>query len=118
MKKTFSKDQLQEKAGEYFKKLGVSKLFATADGQFFILKNRAEIHAGKGKVYEFHVQESKSSDEGDEDFTVKEIETIADQSTDTEQLETMLRDEQDGKNRKSAVKVLMDRIEELKGGKQ
>lgn len=118
MKKTFSKDQLQEKAVEYFKNLGVNKLFATADGQFFILKNRAEIHAGKGKVYEFHVQESKSSDAGDEDFTVKEIEAVAAQSSDVEQLETILRDEQEGKNRKSAVKVLTDRIEELKGGKQ
>ena len=47
MKKTYSKAELEKKAKDVFKEYPSAKsLFATTDGQFFLDKNRANLHAG------------------------------------------------------------------------
>ena len=55
MKTTYSKKELAEKAADFFKENPeVSEVFATTDGNIFLLKNRAELHAGpKGSVHLF-----------------------------------------------------------------
>ena len=61
----YSKDQLQEQAKEICEKLGVTKVYATSDGQFFQNRNRADLHSeGKMGVYELSVDGNEST--GDE----------------------------------------------------
>ncbi len=55
MKTSYSESELKEKANEIFEAFpNANKVFATTDGNVFLEKNRAELHAGsKGKVYPF-----------------------------------------------------------------
>lgn len=54
-KKTFSKEQLEKKANKVFADYpNAKKVYATADGNCFLLENRANMHAGpKGTVLTF-----------------------------------------------------------------
>lgn len=49
--RTYSQAELQELAAPQFEKYGLNKLYATSDGQIFIMENRAMLHAGGGNVY-------------------------------------------------------------------
>ena len=52
MKKTYDESELKELANKVFEQFPNSdKVFATTDGNIFLNKNRAELHAGpKGKI--------------------------------------------------------------------
>lgn len=53
-KKIFSKEELEARAADVFNRFPKeNKAFATTDGNVFISLNRAELHAGKGKVLTF-----------------------------------------------------------------
>lgn len=53
MKKTFSKSELKEKAQKVFEQYPTAEqVFATADGNIFLMKNRAELHS-KDKIITF-----------------------------------------------------------------
>lgn len=55
MKETYSESKLEGFAQNTFKQYPTAKeIHVTEDGQCFLMKNRAELHAGaKGKVYSF-----------------------------------------------------------------
>ena len=55
MKKTYSESELKGLAEKVFEQYPTeNEVFATSDGNVFLLKNRAELHAGpKGNVYPF-----------------------------------------------------------------
>lgn len=61
--KSHSIKELQEIAQPYFEKYGVKKLYATADGQVFLNNGRAQMHAGKGKVYPINCCEGNQEKE-------------------------------------------------------
>ena len=47
-------------AKTHFEKLGVQKLYATSDGQFFLLENRALLHANGKNVYSLLSDEAEA----------------------------------------------------------
>lgn len=53
-KRTYSETELQKEAEACFKRFpAADSVFATTDGNVFLDRNRAELHAGKGKVVQF-----------------------------------------------------------------
>jgi hypothetical protein len=110
--KRYSREELSAMAGEYFKRLNVSKLYATTDGQFFILQNRAQLHAGSTlTVYELENENPQNlRPEGKKVQTVKELTQAVQEITDVEVLRALLLEEVSGTNRASAVKVIEERI--------
>lgn len=65
MKKTYSESELKELAQKAINNFsGTKEIFTTEDGQCFLVKNRAELHAGpKGKVYTFESAKAEKSQE-------------------------------------------------------
>ena len=121
MKKTYSKAELVTKSKLVFKDYpAAEKLHATLDGQFFLDKNRAALHAGKtGSVIDIEndfetVEDSKDK----ETITLKTA--SADQLiagvkkfTNIDLIETAKHVEAQGKNRKTVLAAYDARIEEL-----
>ena len=59
--KPLSRKQLVEKSAQIFKAHNVASVFATVDGQFFIVKDRAQLHNNTlkdAKVYEIERTEA------------------------------------------------------------
>jgi hypothetical protein len=114
----YSKDQLQEMAKPHFKALGLNKLFATTDGQFFVLSSRAQLHAGS--THTSYMLEDKTAIEsstaenptGDvkPTISVKDLITQVETETDLTKLSDMLLEEVGGPNRKTAVSAIEKRI--------
>lgn len=53
-KKTYSETELKAKTVAIFERFTTAEsVFATTDGNIFLDKNRAELHAGKGRVIQF-----------------------------------------------------------------
>lgn len=115
MKKTYSREELIVLAKPTIEQYGVNRVYATADGQMFLLENRAQLHAGKGVVYEIHTDEAGVSQEEEPaaELTVKEIEKAVKETADLDLLAMMLSDEVAGKNRKTAVQAITERMDEL-----
>lgn len=123
--KSYSLTELQEQAKKHFDKLGVQKLYATTDGQFFLLENRARLHAGpKGMVHCIEIKPTSS--EVHNEALVKEVEDMAATAPlsipalkkeivgkSLEELHQLLTDEIAGGNRKGAVEVLEKAISAL-----
>lgn len=68
MKKTYSEDQLKEKANEVFAQHPTANtVHATVDGNVFLECNRATLHAGTGRVIAFHrpIESPATEDAGD-----------------------------------------------------
>lgn len=86
MKKTFSQQELKQKADEVFEQYPTAQqLYATVDGNIFLMKNRAELHSLKDKVYIFDrplvveakkAKEKDNKDQGDKKLT-KALDIIA-----------------------------------------
>ncbi|MDO5106223.1 hypothetical protein [Capnocytophaga sp.] len=49
MEKTYTREELAEKARRTMAKQGLTEVYATEDGQLFYEKNRAELHANNDK---------------------------------------------------------------------
>lgn len=114
----YSKAELQEAAKKHFKKLGVNKLYATTDGQFFLLENRANLHAGKNlTVYkleqESEPEQGQPARKAEKQPTVKELLEQVDRIDDLATLTEMLHTEVAGQNRSTAVKSIEARIASL-----
>lgn len=113
MKQTYSESELKEQAGEVFKQYpAVNTLYATVDGNVFIEKNRADIHAGaKGRVLPFDrpvIKEAVAPSTKAEDV-IKAISEV----TTTEELEVFKAD-----TRKTVIKAVEDKTAELEAAKQ
>ncbi|MGB8704266.1 MAG: hypothetical protein WCD31_04495 [Gillisia sp.] len=120
--KTLSRKELVARSVAYFKERTEATLFATSDGQFFVFKDRANMHATSTKapmtVYEIERKEVEEelagSTEGDDDgYTVKELKALVAETSDKAVLEGYLEDEKKGENRKTAIAAIEDRLEEL-----
>lgn len=112
--KTKSLAELQREAQKYFEKYGVNKLYATTDGQIFLLESRAILHAGKGKVHTIEKEEEVAeTSEAQKRLTAKEITAFLAVATDVEVVRQMLNDEVGSANRKSVVSAIEKRLEEL-----
>lgn len=111
-KKFFSIDELQEMAQEHFRKLGVKVLYATSDGQFFVLENRAMLHAGAGGVVRTILDEGAAEVRA-EALTLDEIREAAALLDKTESLREMMLEEVAGANRPEAFSIIEARMVEL-----
>lgn len=110
---TYSLDQLQQMAGEHFARLGVNKLFATSDGQFFLLENRARLHAGKkGSVYPIENAGGESATQEAPSKSIAEIKAAL-EGADLPTLQTMLHEEVAGANRKGAVAAIQKALDAM-----
>lgn len=117
--KTLSLKELQKEAQKYFEQYGVNVLYATEDGQIFLLAARAQAHAGSGKV---HKIEREDVDYQNTDATINKVikplsakEIIASLATITDHqvITQMLNDEVGGANRKSVTEALEKKLQEL-----
>jgi len=114
--KTYSLNELNERAKEHFDQLQVNKLFATSDGQFFLMENRAQLHAGKGTVHKIKNEEPSEGikpTEEEKPTTVKELLVQIEQIEDVTTLNDMLMAEISGQNRSTAVKSIEAKIAHL-----
>jgi hypothetical protein len=114
MKKTYTESELKELAKEVFNQFpGKNTVFATLDGNVFLEKNRAEMHAGtKGRVLPFDrpiekptVKETLTKAE-DLIKAISEVETI-------EELEVFKAD-----TRKTVIKAVEEKTAELEAAKE
>ena len=111
MKKSYSEAELKEKASDVFEQFpNAEKAFATADGNVFLERNRAEIHAGpKGQVLEVGrpiKKEEKVSNKADD--LIKAIAEIQ-KLEDLEQFKT--------DKRATVIKALEEKTAELEAAK-
>jgi hypothetical protein len=123
--KTQSRKELVALSIAIFKVRTEGVLFATSDGQFFVLKDRSHTHANsqekKLTVYEIERTEvedqlnekATAPDSKDDGYTVKELEALVAETSDPKALEGFLQDEKSGKNRKTAIAAIQERIDEL-----
>lgn len=111
--KKFSKKQLIEQAAGIFKKHPkASFLYATTDGQYFLSRNRAELHASSDKLSVVIIQVTDIEEE--EIITIKKLKPIVANLSDISQLEELLASEKASEDpRKTAIKLIEERIEEL-----
>ncbi|MCO5253630.1 MAG: hypothetical protein M9892_04600 [Bacteroidetes bacterium] len=114
----YNKSQLQKKAEPVFKKHGVNKLYATEDGQIFLLDNRANLHAGgKLRVFPLYAEakaeiKTEANDGSQEPFlNVKNLLASLKGKTAEELSEAMVK-EIAGQNRKSAVAGIQEMLDE------
>lgn len=115
---THSKAELQKMAKEHFEALRLKKLFATSDGQFFVLESRALLHAGSSLTVYALEDESQVTEapEGGAPETpnnapsVKALTELIANETDLVKLNNTLLEEISGPNRKSAVTAIEKRI--------
>ncbi len=129
MKNRYSRKQLVAKSIALFKERTEAVLFATSDGQFFVFKDRANMHATSHKspltVYEIERKEVEeeiseptpdaSGSKEDKPQTVKQIQAEVAKTEDVEALEKMLEAEKALEDpRKTAISAIEDRIAELK----
>lgn len=121
---TFSKKQLNEKALPVFKEHpNAPVLYGTSDGQFFLNKNRADLHASANKftVHDIEAPQPPKGEEAemqDDGLTVKEIKELVDGTADKAQLEQLLEDERNGENRKTAIAAIEARLKELAAARE
>ena len=115
--KRYSKVELQEAAKPHFEKLKVNKLYATTDGQFFLLENRANLHAKSSlTVYKLENEEQaapQGENTTEKQPTVKELLEQLERIDDLETLNDMLLTEIAGQNRSTAVKSIEAKIAHL-----
>lgn len=107
--KLYSLSELQKMAAERFERLQVQKLFATSDGQFFLIENRARLHAGKGNVYTIHKEEASEA----EHAHIDELREIANGTTSIDALRDMMMQEMQGANRQDVFEMFDTRIREI-----
>ena len=122
MSKTLSRQELVEKSKAIFADRTEDELFATSDGQFFILKDRRNMHAKSGEFKTYDIKRSEVettpaaqevTDEDDQ-LTVDQIKALIKEEGNVEVLKELLADEAaSAKPRKTAIAAIEARIEEL-----
>lgn len=111
-KKTYSEAQLKELAKDRFERLEVVRLYATTDGNFFIMQNRAQLYAGKdGNVFEI-IKEGVSKEELDA-ISIRELKLRIVNTKDVPSLKRLIAQEEAGANRPAAIKLIKGRIEAI-----
>lgn len=113
MKKPYSESELKELAQEVFNQHPVANtVYATVDGNVFLEKNRAEIHAGKkGRVFPFDRPIKKELAKETPAKADDVIKAIA-EATKVEELEAYKAD-----TRKTVIKAVEDKTAELEAAK-
>lgn len=116
-----SRKELVKDSIPFFNQHEVSELHATTDGQYFLDRNRADLHARsvkKIKVYTIEASEidDLSNSDGSDDLSsetaktlIKTIKTIED----IEKLKLFLKQEKDGKNRSTVIEAIESQIEDV-----
>lgn len=107
-KKTYSEAELKEKAETALERFSNARsVFATTDGNVFLDRNRAELHAGKGRVIEVERSLPKIEAPAEQKITAKDaIALIADATL--EDLSVFADDQ-----RKSVREAYLKRLGEL-----
>ncbi len=118
MGKLLSKSELEKKAESFFKTYtDADKAFITNDGNAFLSKNRADLHAASKKelkVIEFSNENTGSEADDDKPSSAAEIIEFA-KTADLEASESYLEAEnKSDKPRSTVIKALEARIEQLK----
>lgn len=113
MKKTYSESELKELAQEVLKQYpAANTVHATVDGNIFLEKNRAEIHAGKkGRVFPFDrpiVKEAAKELVSKVEDVIKAIAEV----TTVEELEAFKAD-----TRKTVIKAVEEKTAALEAAK-
>lgn len=114
--KTYSLEELQKMARIYFDRYQVKKMFATADGQFFLLQNRADLHARNNlKVYPIENEDAPAEalKRVMDSLSVKDLTAKLQTIDNLSQVQDLLFDEVAGANRKTAVAVIEARCREI-----
>lgn len=127
MKNRYSRKQLVAKSVALFKKRTEAVLYATSDGQFFVLKDRRNMHAKQQDLGTYDIERKEVEEEiseptpdasgskEDKQQTVKQIQAEVAKTEDVEALEKMLEAEKALEDpRKTAISAIEDRIAELK----
>jgi len=110
-----SLEELQKEAQEYFNRFNVRKLFATSDGQFFLLQSRADLHARNNLTVYPIEREDEVAEESkkQEALSVKQlIEKLAGMNS-LSDVQKLLNAEVSGSNRKTAVAAIEARCREI-----
>lgn len=108
MKETYSESKLEEFAQKAFEQYPTAKeIHVTEDGQCFLMKNRAELHAGaKGKVYSF--ERKNEAEKAAPEMNAKDTIAAIKETENLEALEAF-----SGDDRKSVVEAFNKRKAEL-----
>jgi hypothetical protein len=127
MKNRYSRKQLVAKSVALFKERTEAVLYATSDGQFFVLKDRRNMHAKQQDLGTYDIERKEVEEEinepapaaisskEDKPQTVKQIQAEVAKTEDVEALEKMLEAEKALEDpRKTAVAAIEERIAELK----
>ncbi|MNS03118.1 hypothetical protein D3C72_344460 [compost metagenome] len=111
MKATYSKSELKELAKDHFKSLGVKRLYATTDGQFFLNEGRCQLHAGSTHtVYAIDNEDPEQAEQVKEKpVSVEELKKAL-PSMSMEELQAALLHETAGANRKTATAAIEAQI--------
>lgn len=106
-----SKEELWERAEEVLAQYkNADKVFATTDGNVFLDENRAQLHAGKGRVVTFERQvfsDSKKTEDADR-MTAKETVKAIAESESIGDLEKFVNDD-----RKTVKEAYQKKLEEF-----
>ncbi len=105
--------ELQAEAQPLLKRYGVNKMFATSDGQFFLIHSRAALHAGSiHTIYPvgLEVDANETDTDKPDPLSVKAIAELISEEKDLGLLHSMLLDEIAGQNRKTATAAIEKRI--------
>lgn len=117
-----NKKDLKAIAAKALKKHDADEVFVTSDGQAFLSENYALLNVKDKnlKVAPLRFDRTILAENTEvvtsekQEYTVKELEQLAADATDVAQLESILSAEKAGKNRKTAIAALENRINELK----
>lgn len=110
-KKTYSKEELEAKVSKMFNEYPKAPaLYATTDGNVFLMENHARLHAGEGRVISFErpLKEEEVIDNPEEETitakeAIKQIKTAS-----LEDLSAFVNDD-----RKTVQRAYAERLEEL-----
>lgn len=119
-----SRKELIKGAVPLFKKHEVSELHATTDGQYFLDRNRADLHARSSKKLKVYTieesdtdgenQNSKSDDQsgvlsGNARSSIEAVKSVGDVKV----LNQYLKEEKEDKNRSTVIKAIESQIESI-----
>lgn len=105
--KTYSKEELEKKALKIFKQFpNANKVYATADGNVFLDKNRANLHT-KGQIFEI-----ERAHKSDANLSVKDAKTMIEEIAKIDKIEE-LDLIQSSEKRKTVLEAIEKRREQL-----
>lgn len=106
------KKEIKQQAEGIFERMpSVKKLWVNPEGEFFTIENLAKASVKEDENLTVILREAKEEVSIDSD--AKTIIDYVKMSTSIEELESLINEESEGKNRKTVIKAIEDRIDEL-----